>query len=226
MDGLRDFGLICRRVLRLVALVFDERNSSFFRSSFKSKTHRLRFKLDRETRVYVAFNGRGEFQDLRARRAATVHQNQRLPVVHSGRTDRAAFPAALVDQPACSQFELTIMLLVRHEIRFKRLQRVEGRGAHYRVLEETSRIPEHPPVGQLCLTHGNDGIEDSLVTVLTTFLKRTGDIRVIRAWRPRFRQTKGHRYNHKTPAPFLLEKTVAVAERARVAIEFPHFSRR
>jgi hypothetical protein len=82
------------------------------------------------------------------------------------------------------------------------------------------------PVGQLCLTHGNDGIEDSLGTVLATFLKRTGDIRVIRAWRPRFRQTKGHRYNHKTPAPFLLEKTVAVAERARVAIEFPHFSRR
>src|SRR5476649_2729886 len=90
----------------------------------------------------------------------------------------------------------------------------------------SSDLPEHPPVGQLCLTHGNDGIEDSLGTVLATFLKRTGDIRVIRAWRPRFRQTKGHRYNHKAPAPFLLEKTVAVAERARVAIEFPHFSRR
>ncbi len=64
---------------------------------FPSETHRLRFQLNRKARVHVALDRVGEFKNLRARRAAAIHQHQRLPVVNGGGADRTALPATSVN---------------------------------------------------------------------------------------------------------------------------------
>jgi hypothetical protein len=135
-----------------------------------------------------------------------IHQHECLTLVHSGRAHRASFPAALIDQPTRRKLHRTIRLPVRNHLRLAALQRVELHCVDHRILEEAAGIAELRRVGQFRAAHGHDGVENRLrawrCVTMTLGGQFAGDVRIARAWHPRFRQAKCNRRDHKAITPF------------------------
>ena len=90
----------------------------------------------------------------------TVHQHERLPVVHPMRAPVVALPAGPVNEPACRHLGAVGRRVVR-DIGMRRLQRREGVRVEDGVLEEAASVANHGRVGQLAPADPNDRIGDA-----------------------------------------------------------------
>lgn len=72
-----------------------------------------------------------------------VDQDQRLLRVYPHRAIAKALPAALVDEPACSQLQPTVRLRIADQIREGLTQAFGLRRIHQRVLEEAAGIAQY-----------------------------------------------------------------------------------
>ncbi len=149
-----------------------------------------------------------------------VDQDQRLLRVYPHRAIAETLPAALVDEPACSQLQPTVRLRIADQIREGLTQAFGLRRIHQRVLEEAAGIAQYGGVGQLFPANGAD---------YPAYVpgRRTGDALLLQAlaYRPVVqvqplppRQAQAHAEDQ--PAiRLLLEQAIAVAETAGLAIE-------
>src|SRR5690606_10901355 len=104
--------------------------------------HRLGLQLDAIALRHVALDGGSQPHDLAGGGAAAIDQHQCLPVVHAGRTQLPALPAALVDQPARGQLETPVGLCIRNQPGMPFGQRIARGRIDQRILEEAARIAD------------------------------------------------------------------------------------
>ena len=57
--------------------------------------------IDAKLLLHILADGFTKVHDFLARGTATIHQYQRLLIVHSGTAQALSLPATLVDHPAC-----------------------------------------------------------------------------------------------------------------------------
>ena len=218
------------RSLRRIAAELQEKpagiSGGFFvqcRDVSESETDRLRFQFDAESREHVALD-----RVRRVRALARPSRRRDSPARAPAGRARPPPPIARPFQPHRSISQPAASFTCPSGCRYdttsgsRALQRFERRRAHHRILEETARVAEHRPVGQLRAPHRDDRIEDGLRVggLPRSPSSARATVGIIGARRPRFRQPEHHRRDHEPPAPFPLEETVAIAERASIAIEF------
>ena len=121
----------------------------------------------------------GQIQDLASGGTAQVHQNQRLLVMNSGLSHTLALPAAALDHPAGSQFELVAALGVMGQIGKPLAQAGKGVAFNHRVFEKTARIADLGGVRQFILPNGDDGLTDGLQIDRSQIFHSRFDARIV-----------------------------------------------
>ena len=104
----------------------------------------------------------GQFENLQSGSSAQVHQDQRLLIMDSGLSHPLSLPAAALDHPAGSQFELIVTLGVIGKIGKPLAQAGKRVAVNHRIFEKTACIADLGGIWQFFLTNGDDGLTDMI----------------------------------------------------------------
>ena len=107
-------------------------------------------------------DGRGKPKDVSSCRPSEVDQHQCLAGMHPGRSQRTAFPAATVNEPAGGQFHRPFPRRVMRQVGVLPQKLLETALRHDRVHEETAGIAGHSGVGQLFAADADDDLPQAL----------------------------------------------------------------